>query len=80
MPWIYSPAVDLIIGNGISLVCFTNSDRVGYGRPSPQARYSAGILAVMHSAEYLWIARYCARQEAPAPAQRGIGQLTSKNR
>jgi hypothetical protein len=30
----------------------------------PQTRYSAGILAVMHSAQYLWITSYYARQEA----------------
>ena len=30
----------------------------------PQTRYSAGILAVMHSAQYLWITSYYARQES----------------
>jgi len=30
----------------------------------PQTRYSAGILAVMHSAQYIWITSYYARQEA----------------
>ncbi len=32
----------------------------------PQTRYSAGILAVMHSAQYIWITSYFARQEAQA--------------
>ncbi|HEU4391786.1 MAG TPA: hypothetical protein VFV34_28630, partial [Blastocatellia bacterium] len=30
----------------------------------PQTRYSTGILAVMHSAQYLWITSYYARREA----------------
>ena len=30
----------------------------------PQTRYSSGVLAVMHSAQYLWIARYYAQREA----------------
>jgi tetratricopeptide (TPR) repeat protein len=34
------------------------------GIPTPQSRYSAGILAVMHSAQYLWITSYYARREA----------------
>lgn len=32
--------------------------------PVPQTRYSTGILAVMHSAQYLWITRYYARRDA----------------
>jgi len=32
----------------------------------PQTRYSTGILAVMHSAQYLWITSYYARREALA--------------
>lgn len=38
--------------------------------PVPQTRYSSGMLAVMHSAQYLWITRYFARRDAergPAP-------------
>jgi tetratricopeptide (TPR) repeat protein len=31
---------------------------------TPQSRYSAGVLAVMHSAQYLWITSYYARREA----------------
>jgi tetratricopeptide (TPR) repeat protein len=32
----------------------------------PQSRYSSGVLAVMHSAQYLWITSYYARREANA--------------
>ncbi|HZQ24336.1 MAG TPA: hypothetical protein VFA89_16225 [Terriglobales bacterium] len=35
----------------------------------PQSRYSTGILAIMHSAQYLWITSYYARREAKAEAQ-----------
>lgn len=31
---------------------------------TPQTRYSSGMLAVMHSAQYLWITRYFARRDA----------------
>lgn len=34
----------------------------------PQTRYSSGVLAVMHSAQYLWITSYYARREAEASA------------
>lgn len=34
------------------------------GAQAPQARYSTGVLAVMHSAQYLWITSYYARREA----------------
>jgi tetratricopeptide (TPR) repeat protein len=34
------------------------------GLQVPQNRYSTGILAVMHSAQYLWITSYYARREA----------------
>jgi tetratricopeptide (TPR) repeat protein len=30
----------------------------------PQSRYSSGVMAVMHSAQYLWITSYYARREA----------------
>jgi tetratricopeptide (TPR) repeat protein len=30
----------------------------------PQSRYSSGVLAIMHSAQYLWITSYYARREA----------------
>lgn len=36
----------------------------------PQSRYSTGILAVMHSAQYLWITSYYAKREATARAGR----------
>jgi tetratricopeptide (TPR) repeat protein len=32
----------------------------------PQSRYSTGVLAVMHSAQYLWITSFYARREADA--------------
>lgn len=32
----------------------------------PQSRYSTGVLAVMHAAQYLWITSYYARREASA--------------
>lgn len=38
----------------------------GYGWKRPQTLYSSGILAVMHSAQYLWITSYYARREANA--------------
>jgi tetratricopeptide (TPR) repeat protein len=34
------------------------------GLAVPQSRYSSGVLAVMHSAQYLWITSYYARREA----------------
>jgi tetratricopeptide (TPR) repeat protein len=34
------------------------------GLAIPQSRYSTGVLAVMHSAQYLWITSYYARREA----------------
>ena len=37
--------------------------------PTPQTRYSSGILAVMHSAQYLWITQYFARREQGAAWQ-----------
>src|SRR5262245_61455822 len=39
---------------------------LAYGIEIPQSRYSTGILAVMHSAQYLWITSYYARREALA--------------
>src|SRR5215467_8912449 len=38
----------------------------GEGLHIPQNRYSMGVLAVMHSAQYLWITSYYARREAHA--------------
>jgi len=39
---------------------------LGKGFHVPQSRYSTGVLAVMHSAQYLWITSYYARREAIA--------------
>lgn len=39
---------------------------LGDGFHVPQSRYSTGVLAVMHSAQYLWITSYYARHEALA--------------
>ncbi len=36
----------------------------------PQARYSTGILAIMHSAQYIWITSYFARQETQISEQK----------
>ncbi|HEY1676213.1 MAG TPA: hypothetical protein VGG04_00770 [Candidatus Sulfotelmatobacter sp.] len=43
------------------------------GLEIPQSRYSTGILAVMHSAQYLWITSYYARREAAnGPESAGV--------
>src|SRR5581483_350692 len=34
----------------------------------PASRYSTGVLAIMHSAQYLWITSYYARREAIGPS------------
>jgi tetratricopeptide (TPR) repeat protein len=36
------------------------------GKEVPQTRYSSGILAILHSAQYLWITSYYQRNEARA--------------
>jgi len=41
------------------------------GLAIPQNRYSSGVLAVMHSAQYLWITSYYARREAAEEASGG---------
>jgi len=41
------------------------------GARLPQARYSAGVLAIMHSAQYLWVTSYYARREAEASSGGG---------
>ena len=38
---------------------------------TPQTRYSSGMLAVMHSAQYLWITRYFAKRDAEQAARAG---------
>jgi tetratricopeptide (TPR) repeat protein len=40
------------------------------GLAIPQSRYSSGVLAVMHSAQYLWITSYYARREATGRSSR----------
>jgi tetratricopeptide (TPR) repeat protein len=37
---------------------------LGYGLQIPQTRYSSGILAILHSVQYLWITSYYAQREA----------------
>jgi tetratricopeptide (TPR) repeat protein len=39
---------------------------LGWGFRIPQQRYADGVLALMHSAQYLWITSYYARREAQA--------------
>jgi len=39
----------------------------------PQTRYSSGVLAVMHSAQYLWITSYYARREASGDETKARG-------
>jgi tetratricopeptide (TPR) repeat protein len=44
------------------------------GLEIPQNRYSSGVLAVMHSAQYLWITSYYARREAAGGATGKTGR------
>lgn len=39
------------------------------GKEVPQTRYSSGILALLHSAQYLWITTYFQKKEAAAAGQ-----------
>ncbi len=48
------------------------------GLEIPQNRYSSGVLAVMHSAQYLWITSYYARREASGETTIASGK-TSRN-
>lgn len=41
---------------------------------TPQSRYSTGVLAVMHSAQYLWITSYYARREASSEGATAEGK------
>jgi len=50
-----SQSLWFVLPAGISLI---------KGLEIPQSRYSSGVLAVMHSAQYLWITSYYARREA----------------
>ena len=42
---------------------------MGAGLGIPQTRYSTGILAILHSTQYLWITSYYARREALADGE-----------
>ncbi len=44
----------------------------------PQNRYSTGVLAVMHSAQYLWITSYYARREAAGEASGGAARKAGR--
>jgi tetratricopeptide (TPR) repeat protein len=44
---------------------------IAEGLRLPQSRYSSGVFAVMHSAQYLWITSYYARREAAAKSTGG---------
>ncbi len=44
---------------------------IAEGLRLPQSRYSSGVFAVMHSAQYLWITSYYARREAGAKGTGG---------
>jgi tetratricopeptide (TPR) repeat protein len=43
----------------------------------PQSRYSSGVLAVMHAAQYLWITSYYARREASGEVAAGARRRQS---
>lgn len=45
------------------------------GMVTPQSRYSSGVLALMHSAQYLWITSYYARREKEESTQRNWSPL-----
>jgi len=49
------------------------------GLAIPQNRYSSGVLAVMHSAQYLWITSYYARREAAGEASGGASEKRVRN-
>ncbi len=46
------------------------------GLEVPQSRYSSGVLAVMHSAQYLWITSYYARREQSGESGRDWRAVT----
>ncbi len=50
------------------------------GLEIPQSRYSSGVLAVMHSAQYLWITSYYARREAAGEAPGGAAGCYGQSR
>ena len=49
------------------------------GLQIPQNRYSSGVLAVMHSAQYLWITSYYARREAAGQASGDVAEQKPRN-
>jgi tetratricopeptide (TPR) repeat protein len=49
------------------------------GLAVPQNRYSSGVFAVMHSAQYLWITSYYARREAAGEATNGAAEKRGRN-
>jgi tetratricopeptide (TPR) repeat protein len=49
------------------------------GLEIPQNRYSSGVLAVMHSAQYLWITSYYARREAAGEASGVAAEKARRN-
>jgi len=49
------------------------------GLEIPQNRYSSGVLAVMHSAQYLWITSYYARREASGERSDGAARRETRN-
>src|SRR5580658_1290685 len=55
----------LLVTQGLWFVLPTALGLVA-GSAIPQTRYSSGILAVLHSAQYLWITSFYARREARA--------------
>jgi hypothetical protein len=54
----------------VSLVPVPTAISLIKGLEIPQSRYSSGVLAVMHSAQYLWITSYYARRESPEESRR----------
>ncbi len=49
------------------------------GLAVPQNRYSSGVFAVMHSAQYLWITSYYARREAAGEVANGATEKRVRN-
>jgi len=49
------------------------------GLEIPQNRYSSGVLAVIHSAQYLWITSYYARREAAEEASGGVAEKSRRS-
>ena len=58
-----TPALTLFVTQVLWFVLPTALER-SYGLDTPQSRYSSGMLAILHSTQYLWITTYYARREA----------------